>query len=219
MAAKQGEYTRLRFRSSTNAEDARGFSGAGLYTSRTAILGDSIKTVEKAIKKVWSSLWNERAYLERELYHINHKQVFMGILVHRSFPDEHANGVAITANLYRPENNGFVINVQLGEQSVVKPDSGVVCDQFVCYPPQEQNLYSQNNTIEVITLSNLNNGHMVLNTDEITQLAKALYIVKQHFYYTPLGVGDYLKFALDIEFKFDGPNNTLYLKQARIYPN
>jgi hypothetical protein len=34
----EGDYERMRFRSSTNAEDARGFFGAGLYNSRTGIL-------------------------------------------------------------------------------------------------------------------------------------------------------------------------------------
>lgn len=219
MAEKQGGYKRLRFRSSTNAEDARGFSGAGLYASKTGIVGDENKSVEKALKKVWSSLWSEAAFLERELYKIDHKQVFMGVLVHRSFPSEWANGVAITANLYRPENNGYVVNVQIGENSVVKPDSGVVCDQLVCYPDEERNLYSQNGTVEVITTSSLTDKGLVLTEKQLAELASALYAIKQHFYFSPIGEGVYNDFALDVEFKFDGADQQLYIKQARVYPN
>lgn len=101
---KHPEFTNLRFRSSTNAEDAEGFSGAGLYTSKTGILNDKTESFEKAIKNVWASLWTYEAFTEREYYRIDHRRVFMGILVHRSFPNEDVNGVAITKNLYRPDN-------------------------------------------------------------------------------------------------------------------
>lgn len=217
-AQNEGKFLRLRFRSSTNAEDAKGFSGAGLYDSKTGIIGHENKTIDKAIKKVWASLWNDAAFLERELYGIDHSQVFMGVLVHRSFPDEHANGVAITTNLYRPENNGYVVNVQAGELSVVTPDSGVTCDQLVIYPEQEKNLFSTNGTVEVIAQSSLNKQGLVLTSEQLNDLASALFEIKQHFYYTPVGFGLYNNFAMDVEFKFDGPDQALYIKQARIYP-
>ncbi|MDP6943963.1 MAG: PEP/pyruvate-binding domain-containing protein, partial [Myxococcota bacterium] len=43
---------RMRFRSSTNAEDLGGFTGAGLYTSNTGDLNDPDRPPEEAIKKV-----------------------------------------------------------------------------------------------------------------------------------------------------------------------
>src|SRR5690606_35963678 len=69
MVVGLGEYRRMRFRSSTNAEDIDGFNGAGLYTSATGIVGDeSSKTVEKALQKVWASVWNDRAFFERDYF-------------------------------------------------------------------------------------------------------------------------------------------------------
>lgn len=56
-----------RFRSSTNAEDLKGFNGAGLYDSKTGILGDTVKSIEKAIKDVWASTFTYRGYAERNL--------------------------------------------------------------------------------------------------------------------------------------------------------
>ena len=129
----QNDFKNFRFRSSTNAEDMEGFNGAGLYDSKSAILGDAEKTVEKAILDVWSSFWNFRAFQERDLFGINHESCAMGVLVHRSFPDEKANGVLVTKNMYRDKYDGVTVNVQLGEESVVKPESGMTCDEFYCH--------------------------------------------------------------------------------------
>jgi len=56
---------RVRFRSSSNSEDLPNFNGAGLHTSTSAELGDPERTVANALRVVWSSLWNTRAYEER----------------------------------------------------------------------------------------------------------------------------------------------------------
>lgn len=209
--------TTMRFRSSTNAEDADGFSGAGLYTSQTGILNDDKKSFEKAIKKVWASLWSFEAYSEREYYNIDHKAAYMGILVHRSFPSEKVNGVAITKNLYRPGNYGFVVNAQLGDESVVKPKQGVVCDQFVCYPNDANIIYKGKNAVDIITQSNLNNNKLVMTEPEIQILADKLEIIKKYFISHTFTSKSYLDFGLDVEFKLDGDNRELYIKQVRLY--
>ena len=127
----------IRFRSSTNAEDLNGFSGAGLYRSASGAVGEPERPVDVALKTVWSSLWNFRAYEEREYVSINHTDVAMAVLVHPSFPDETANGVAITANLFDPAPGGedaFYINAQAGAVSVVQPpESTLRADQLVYY--------------------------------------------------------------------------------------
>ena len=209
-------YTRFRFRSSTNAEDMEGFSGAGLYKSKTAVIGDSIKTVEKAIQKVWASLWNLQAFNEREYFNINQQKVAMGILVHRSFPNEIANGVAITKNIYRESNLGMVINVQLGNESVVEPSKGVICDQVVCYESGTNKIYTEKDIVEVITKSSLNNNQLIMTDKEIINLCKQLEIIKK-YYFRNSGEFEYNKFGLDVEFKLDTDNRTLYIKQVRHY--
>ena len=210
-------WTRLRFRSSTNAEDADGFSGAGLYTSQTGILKDDKKSFETAIKKVWASLWSYEAFAEREYYNIDHRNVYMGILVHRSFPDEKVNGVAITKNLYRPNNYGFVVNAQLGDESVVKPKEGVICDQFICFPDSGEFLFNDRNAVDIITQSSLNNNKLVMTEEEIQHLADQLMIIKNHYKYRNVVANPYIDFGLDIEFKLVGENRELYIKQMRLY--
>jgi pyruvate, water dikinase len=212
-----GDYNRFRFRSSTNAEDTKGFSGAGLYTSETGILGDEKKSIAMAIKKVWASLWSYEAFTERCYYQINHNEVYMGVLVHRSFPEEAANGVVITKNLYREDNFGFIVNAQLGDKSVVKPDSGVVCDQFICYPNGVNNIYNNKRIVDVIAMSNLNNGKLVMTESEIQNMADQIDYIKKHFVSKSISLTDYLNYGLDIEFKLDGVKRELYIKQVRVY--
>jgi pyruvate,water dikinase len=218
---------RMRFRSSTNAEDIEGFNGAGLYDSKTGIIGDSVKSIDDAIRTVWASLWNFRAFQEREYYRIDHHRCAMGLLVHRAFPDESANGVAITKNLYRPDYYGFVINVQKGEVSVVSPPPGVTCDQLICYSDSDIDFYNKKRIVEYISTSSLGDGQPVLTDTQVVLLTEQLSAIK--LYYFQLKAGGhtngaapapatnamYNRFALDIEFKFDGPGNVLYIKQVR----
>lgn len=211
-------YTTFRFRSSTNAEDAAGFSGAGLYDSKTVDLGDCNKTPEEALRKVWESLWSYEAYLERSFFGIASEDVAMGVLVHRSFPAEAANGVAITKNIYRTNYGGFVINVQKGDVSVVAPPKGIVCDQLVLYPANELSGFQR--TVEIITNSNISGGESVMSRPELEQLQTELERIKQYYWNNLVkrkaGMS-YDDFGLDLEFKLDEGTRELYIKQVRVY--
>ena len=214
-------FNRFRFRSSTNAEDMKGFSGAGLYSSKTALTGSNIvekdegKTIENALRKVWASLWKDSAYDERAYFNIQQEDVMMGILVHRSFPDEEVNGVAISKNIYRENNLGFVVNAQLGDSSVVQPNPAITCDQFICYPTQESGFYTQNQTIEIITTSSLNDFNLVMTSDEIYRLANVIQGIKKYFYYRDFTSATFNEYALDFEFKLEKDSRELYIKQVR----
>ena len=214
---EEGPYgtTRMRFRSSTNAEDLGSFTGAGLYTSKTGDPSDPDKTIEDAIGKVWASVWGQRAYEERAYWGIDHTRVGMALLCHRSFPDEEANGVAITNNLFNTSGlePAFYVNVQLGEESVVKPEAGVISDQFLYYfdLPNQPIVYLANSSL-------VPEGETVLTVRQVYDLGVALKQV--HTFFAP-AYGDSSFYAMDTEFKFDGEAGeepTLYLKQARPYP-
>ncbi|MCK6550894.1 hypothetical protein L6R52_33965, partial [Myxococcota bacterium] len=130
---------RVRFRSSTNVEDLAGFNGAGLYASKSVQLGSSDRDLADALREVWASVWTFRGYDERALFGVDQREVAMGVLVHRGFPDEEANGVAITTNVVAPESHGFYVNAQVGEISVVQPDGGALPEQLLykMYDPPE----------------------------------------------------------------------------------
>ena len=211
--------TRMRFRSSTNAEDLGDFTGAGLYTSKSGDPNDPDRPVEEALKTVWSSIWFFRAFEERSYRGIAHDNVGMALLVHRSFPDEEANGVALTANPFDTSGTepGFYINVQRGDNSVVEPAEGMTTDQFIYY------FDMAGQPIEFIEHSNLvASGYSVLTNSQVHDLGVALRAIHTFFYpaYGPaLGSNDW--YAMDVEFKFDGEEGEeppLWVKQARPHP-
>lgn len=210
----QTDFKNFRFRSSTNAEDMEGFNGAGLYDSKTAIIGDADKTIEKAILDVWSSFWNFRAFQERDLFGIDHESCAMGVLVHRSFPDEKANGVLVTRNLYRDQYAGITVNVQLGEESVVKPEPGVTCDEFYCHNFN----YLGSFVVDYRSTSSLNSGKPILTETEIKKLFDISPVLERKLYLLwqkrKMAKRSY---PLDIEFKYLGDEKQLYIKQARAY--
>ncbi len=208
--------TRVRFRSSTNAEDISGFNGAGLYESRSGDPGDPDYPVDEAIKAVWASTWSYRAYEERAYYSIDHTAVGMALLVHRAFPDEDANGVAITANIFDTSGlePAFYVNVQLGEASVVSPDEGVRTDQLLYYYdlPGQPAVYLEHSSL-------VGEGEHVLSSAQLRDLGAALERVHD-FWYEVYGAGGGF-YGMDVEFKFDASetgSSALYLKQARPYP-
>lgn len=226
LAKLKAEYPglRMRFRSSTNAEDLDGFTGAGLYTSLSGDPADSTKSVLDAVRGVWASVWYFRAFEERSYRSIGHETVGMALLVHRSFPDEEANGVALTANPYDASGlePGFYINVQKGGSSVVKPEVGVTTDQFVYHysmPGQPVVFISNSNLVPT--------GQTVLTTAQTYKLGQALDAIHTHFFKT-YGKADGSAtadpsawYAMDVEFKFDGlpgEEPALYVKQARPHP-
>jgi len=208
---KNAAFKNFRFRSSTNAEDLDDFNGAGLYDSKTGILGDSIKTFEKAIKQVWASVWNEASYTERELFGIDQHNIAMGVLVHRSFPDELANGVVITKNIFRKDFPGITVNVQKGENSVVKPEKGEICEQFIASHFND----GKDDTdfdVDYTSNSNLNNNEPLLSRKEMSNLFLVSKKIESKMYrywrknrFNPV----------DIEFKIVGENRDLYIKQVR----
>lgn len=210
---------RMRFRSSTNAEDLDGFTGAGLYTSNS---GGPVDTTDvlNAIRKVWSSVWYFRAFEERTYRKIDHMSVGMAMLAHQAFPDENATGVAITTNIM--DNSGlepgFYVNVQYNGSSVVLPDSGVTTDEFI------YNYHYEGQPIVYITHSNLlpQGQATVLTARQVHTLGVALDEI--HKFFKPIyGADASKKFAMDTEFKFDAPADNpdgdpvLFMKQCRPY--
>jgi pyruvate, water dikinase len=138
----------VRFRSSSNAEDALTFNGAGLYESTSACLADSLddddlgpslcdpdkaeeESLEEALGTVWSSLWKMSAWDERDWYGIDHTAVAMGILSTTRAKDEAANAVAFTGNPTAAGDDRYLVNAQVGELEVVSTESGVTPERVL----------------------------------------------------------------------------------------
>jgi hypothetical protein len=214
-----GSWKRMRFRSSSNAEDHQIFSGAGLYDSYTGEVGNTKRPIDKAIKKVWASLWGDRAYRERNLYAINNRSVSMGVLVHRSFPDEDANGVVITRNTYNQDRRpGYTITVQHKEYSVVRPEENYIPDVLLFYTVEKDPFVFP--AIEYISKSTAPGANRdgVLTDSEIILLARQTQTIHNHMRKVLFTLGSPVDYAVEIEFKINSQKDykrRLYVKQVR----
>jgi pyruvate, water dikinase len=200
--------TGIRCRSSTNNEDLEGFNGAGLYDSYTHRPDEG--DLSKTVKQVWASLWNFRAYDEREFHRIDHLAAAMGVLVHPNFDDEAANGVAVTKNPYDPNWPGFYVNVQVGESLVTNPDPSATPDELLVSAIGEHGEY-ETQYIRRSTLTR--DGRPVLSPEQVAELTGALETIQERFK-AIYGKQDDPGFAMDVEFKF-GAGGDLVVKQAR----
>lgn len=221
ITADYGGTHKMRFRTSTNSEDLEGFPCAGCYESHS---GDPTNwpDVLNAIRETYASTWLFRTFEERTYYSVDHKSVGMALLVHWNFPNEEANGVAVTSNPFDEAgvDPAFYVNVQYGgDVEVVAPPPGVTSDQFLYFfsEPNQPITYLEHSSL-------IPAGTTVLNTSQVHDLGVAMDAIHKRFSpaYGP-AAGNAGWYAMDIEFKFDNDADptkppTLYIKQARPYP-
>ena len=201
------EGTAVRVRSSTNNEDLPGFSGAGLYTSKTQYLDEG--HISKSIKQVYASMWNFRAYEERDFYRVDHFMAAMGVLCHPSFQNEQSNGVGISIDPIYETEGTFYLNTQVGESLITNPDANSVPEEILLYEDPDQG-----GGYLVLRLSNLvNPGELVMDQIYLDQMREYLTVIHDEFavLYDVVGAEG---FAMDIEYKVT-EEDQLIIKQAR----
>lgn len=203
--------TSLRCRSSTNNEDLPGFNGAGLYSSFTHHPEEG--PLSKSIKQVWASMWNYRAFEERDFYRIDHHQAAMGVAVHPNYDQEQCNGVAVTKNIIDPNWTGYYVNVQVGEDLVTNPEADSIPEEFLVsllLADPEYNDYQYE--IQYVRKSNLRvDGEPILTRAQVFDLAGRMQLIQRHFRKLYRGDSD---FGMEIEFKITA-DGRLAIKQAR----
>ena len=199
--------TAVRCRSSTNNEDLPGFSGAGLYTSKTQHLDEG--HISKSIKQVYASMWNFRAYEERDFYRVDHFMAAMGVLCHPNFQEEQSNGVGISIDPIYETDSTFYLNTQVGESLITNPDPNSVPEEILLYENP-----SQAGGYLVLSLSNLvNPGELVMDQVYLDQMRDYLSVIHDEFaiLYDVVGAEG---FGMDIEYKVTAQDQ-LAIKQAR----
>lgn len=218
--------TMVRFRSSSNLEDDLGFSAAGLYESVSVCAEDSLdgdtqgpshcnaaerneRTIERGLRRVWTSLWSPRAWEERDWYQVDQSLAAMAILITTAFPDEKANGVAFTGD---PDGTSdhYVINANPGDYSVVRPDPA--------FQPELDLLPRQGcsigRVIRVRGSSLLPAGEWVLTDEQLATLGQVLCSTVEATF--PVDTQEFSReqVRLDVEFKITQADQ-LILKQIR----
>ena len=219
----------IRFRSSSNAEDAQNFSAAGLYDSYSGCLADDLdgdstgpcrcdsteaneRGVFRAIRKVYASFYNNNAFLERLRHGIDESQVGMALLVHHSTPDaeELANGVATVSWDQLSHTLNAQMVTQAGAVSVTNPE-GDARPEIVVVPDTDKPHQQQSSSLVPL-------GSRVLNwPTDYQSLARMLFLVYSNYcgWLPGRPPADYP--VLDFEYKKALPG-LLRVKQVREVP-
>lgn len=205
-------YSRIRVRSSTNCEDLPQFNGAGLYDSEGINAWDSDKKISKAILKVYASLWNERAFWEREYFGINHRKTAMALHINEAFDNDNewANGVLLAQQGAEGQWE-ILVNIQADNVLVTNPSGGETPESFY--------IVGADGRMGAINYRS-NRGDVLLGeqpADYKQQLIRqiAQNTCKAYAYF----VGKRKDYGLDMEFKIVCTENDslhLYFKQARL---
>jgi phosphoenolpyruvate synthase/pyruvate phosphate dikinase len=217
----------VRFRSSSNVEDGLEFSGAGLYDSTTVCAADSAdddtqgpslcnpaqaneRSIERGLRRVWASLYSDRAWAERDWYQVPQSAASMAILVSLGFPDEAANGVAFTGDPADPSDPRYVINAQLGDEKVVSNDPSKVPELVRLELTDGQ----VSHIARVRSSSLATPGVPVLDDDQLKELGALMATIDALY---PLDLGTHARdeVLLDLEFKVQKDTLQLKLKQIR----
>ena len=219
------ETVMVRVRSSSNAEDTPTFNGAGLYDSTSACAADvlananaetsvcdankSPRTLERALAKVWASLWNYGAFEERDYFQLDHASIAMGATVSLRFEGETANGVAFTGSPINSKQTSFTVNAQYGEVDVVSPTPGVTAELSLLTLDA-----GEVTEIERALVSSLVPvGEVVVSDVHLRELGGLMAALQQTY---PLDADAGSEPLLDLEFKVTS-DDTLIIKQIRTF--
>ncbi len=203
----------LFVRSSTNSEDLPNFNGAGIYTTVPNVRGET--ALLEAVKTVWASVWNLEAYDARERAGIDHRKVYMAVLIQTGINADSA-GVLITTDPFNPQNPGAVYVSAKKGLGIKVVEGAKVAEQLLFQP--------RTNAVRVLTRSGedsllqfdaqggvketpITGPRVVLTDDIVRRLARVATQIKRVF-----GGRDQ-----DIEWAVQGGH--LYIVQSRPYIN
>jgi hypothetical protein len=200
-------------RSSTNAEDLPGFTGAGLYRSIIVPAHATDDQIATALRQVWSSVWLLGAFEEREWYRVQHDRVAMAVLAEPFVDGAAVNGVAITANPFFEGRPGYFINAQALGGSVTGATGDEVPEQHLIYT------YMDTPELELLSRSSRSEGTQLLSELDLLHLDDVLTVLHQHFPARWARGADEASGAnaCDVEFLVAGAERRIVILQVRPY--
>lgn len=208
-------------RSSATAEDLPEASFAGQQESYLNVSGN--ENILMAIKRVYASLFTERAISYRIFHHFDHQQVAISAGIQQMIrSDCGSSGVIFTIDTESGFDQVVFITSSYGLGEMVVQGS-VNPDEFYVYKPtllagkdsiisrklgskKSKMIYDENldQRVQIINTDKKEQQQFSLNDQDILTLARHALVIEKHY-------GK----AMDIEWAKDGIDNALYIIQAR----
>jgi pyruvate,water dikinase len=209
-------------RSSATLEDLPEASFAGQQETFLNVVG--AENVVHAVKKVFASLFTERAIIYRIHHNFKHENVAISVGIQRMIrSSKSVSGVMFTLDTESGFDQVILINSSygLGEsivQGSVNPDEFIVSKPLVrsnFYPILSKKLGAKKHKVistedqgeavtSIVPVSLQDQAHYSLTDQEITSLARQALLIEEHY-------GK----AMDIEWAKDYEDLQLYILQAR----
>jgi hypothetical protein len=170
------------------------------------------RPVRDAVRKVWASLFEERAFDEREYYGIDHRIAFMGIAVNPTFAVERASAVAVSNLSVDDGAPVYQLSSQVGSESVVRPEDPTAVAEVLTFrregdPPQAARVEIQ------VPSNRLPAGAaQVWPAEKVAELGALLFRVHDHF--AANVYPQIVPLHLDFELKYSAEGDVV-IKQVR----
>ncbi len=201
-------------RSDTNVEDLAGFTGAGLNLTVPNVVGED--NIIAAMRRVWSSPFEERAYGWRQSIMNDPEHVYVSVLLHKSV-NAAKSGVMITADVESGSRDYITIAVnegvgggvegQAAESLLIDRNDGAVRLLGSATAPQKRVLLTTGGS-ELVPASGVSR---VLTNADIAQLLT--FVERLPGWFENMPEAERAQAVADVEFGFlDGK---LYLFQIR----
>lgn len=167
------------------------------------------RPVARALKKVYASLWSDRAFEERAYFGIDHASAFMGVMVNPSFVLEQVDAVAVT-NLTDAAGGEPYTRVvsQIGGNAVVRPADPTLTPETLTFRTTSGGAVTD---VKILSSSSLS-PERIWSEPRLQELAELLALAQTHFEQNVYP--NLVPLRLDFEIKVTGDGRTV-LKQAR----
>jgi pyruvate,water dikinase len=168
------------------------------------------RSVARALKKVWASLWTDRAFEEREYFGMDQRKAAMAVAVNSSFVMEHLDAVAVTNLPVMAGDPLYRVVSQRDGQPVVRPPDPTLVAETLTF---RRGPTGQVNEPTLVTRSSLSAGPLWTDAQRDT-LAGLMFQVQDHF--ATKVYGHLPRLSLDLEIKLTNDDRVV-IKQARPY--
>ena len=168
------------------------------------------RTVARAVRKVYASLWNERAFEEREYWGMDHRQAFMGLAVNPSFVLEKLDAVAVTNVPVAGATPIYRVVSQRDGLPVVRPPDPTLVAESLSFRRGPSDVPVD---VQIATRSSLS-PEPLWSEPRLAELAGLMFIVQDHF--SRAVYPQVQALSLDLEIKVTR-DDRIVIKQARPY--